>query len=183
MPGAPIELTVDQQKLAAVARVLKSEADGKKLRRDLMRELKATAAAPIAQAKAGILATPSRGLSNSSSELSLSRGLSSGASLRSTVAQSIKPVSRLSGTRTGVSIRQPKTPQLRGFKTAGRRFNRESFRRPVFGTARYVVQIGNPEWFDRPMQDAKPDFKADVLRVVQELSDTLAARCNAAARQ
>lgn len=170
MAGAPIELTIDQQGLINVARVLKSEADGKTLRRELVRTLKATAVAPIGKAKSEILATPSKGLTQ-------------GQSLRSTVAASIKPVSRLTGQRAGVSIRQARTPELRNFKMAGRRFNRGDFRRPVFGTARYVVQSGNKEWFDRPMQDAKPDFKDDVLRVVQELADTLAARARVAARQ
>lgn len=170
MASAPIELSVDQQALADVARVLKSEADGKTLRRELIKTLKATAAGPIGKAKSEMLSTPSRGLGQ-------------GASLRSTVAGSIKPVSRLSGQATGVSIRQARTPQLRNFKMAGRRFNRGEFRRPVFGTDRYVVQAGNLEWFDRPMQDAKPDFKNDVTRVVQELADTLAARARAAARQ
>lgn len=170
MAGAPIELTIDQQALAMVARVLKSEADGKTLRRNLIRELKAAAEAPIGKARSEMLATPSRGLGQ-------------GASLRSTVAKSIKPVSRLSGRTTGVSIRQARTPELRNFKMAGRRFNRGEFRRPVFGTDRFVVQSGNLEWFDRPMQDAKPDFKDDVLRVVQELADTLAARARVAARQ
>lgn len=163
-------MTVDQANLAAVARVLKSEADGKTLKRDLMKALKSTAAAPIGQARAEMLATPSK---------DLGRGMS----LRSTVANSIKPQSRLSGGMTGVSIRQARTPQLRNFKMAGRRFNRGDFRRPVFGTDRYVVQAGNREWFDRPMQDAKPEFKADVLRVVQDLTDTLAARASVAARQ
>lgn len=170
MAGAPIELTIDQQGLAMVARVLKSEADGKALRRDLIRTLKATAEAPISKARSEMLATPSRGLTQ-------------GQSLRATVAKSIKPVSRLSGQATGVSIRQARTPELRNFKMAGRRFNRGDFRHPVFGTDRYVVQSGNLEWFDRPMQDAKPEFKADVLRVVQDLADTLAARARVAARQ
>lgn len=170
MASGPFELTVDQQALVAVSRVLKSEADGKTLRRELIRTLKATAEAPIDRAKSEMLATPSQGLTQ-------------GQSLRSAVANSIKPVSRLSGQRAGVSIRQAQTPNLRNFKMAGRRFNRGNFRRPVFGTTRYVVQAGNVEWFDRPMQDAQPEFKADVLRVVQDLADTLAARARVAARQ
>lgn len=170
MAPGPIELTVDQANLAAVARVLKDEADGKTLRRDLMRELKATAAAPIADAKSGILATPSK-------------GLHSGQSIRSEIARTVKPTARLSGRTTGVSIRQSSTGNVRDFKMAGRRFNRGNFRHPVFGTARYIVQPGNKDWFDRPMQAAKPDFKADVLRVVQDLADTLAQRARAAARQ
>ncbi len=168
MAGAPLDLTVDQANMAAVARALKGEADGKLLRRELVRSLKATTAGPIGEAKAEMLSTPSR-------------GLTSGQSLRSTVANSIKPVSRLSGASTGVSIRQTRTPELRNFKMAGRRFNRASFRRRVFGSEGFVVQVGNPRWFDDAMQDAKPEFKADVVRVVQELADTLAQRARAAA--
>lgn len=168
---APLELSIDQRGLVDVARVLKSEADGKFLRRELIKALKATAGAPIAQAKSGILSAPSRGLHG-------------GQSLRAEVARTIKPVTRLSGRMTGVSIRQAGTPNLRNFKMAGRRFNRGYFRHPVFGnTEVWVGQTGKPEWFDGPMRNAAPDFKDDVLRVVQELADTLAARARAAARQ
>lgn len=167
---APVELTVDQDSLVAVARVLKSEADGKFLKRELTKALKATAERPIAEAKSEILATPSKGLHG-------------GTSLRAEVARSLKPISRFSGQRAGVSIRQSTTPNLRNFKMAGRRFNRGNFRHPVFGTATYVDQAGNREWFDRPMQDAKPEFRDDVLRVVQDLADTLAARARVAAKK
>lgn len=168
--AGPFELTLDQRGLVEVARVLKGEADGKTLRRNLIRELKSTADRPIAKAKAEILATPSRGLTQ-------------GQSLRAEVARTIKPVSRLTGQRTGVSIRQAQTPNLRNFKMAGRRFNRGTFRHRVFGSDVFVDQQGNLDWFDRPMQEAKPEFKADVLRVVQGLADTLAARARAAARK
>lgn len=166
----PVELTADQRALADVAGILRDESDGKTLRRDLNRALKAAAEAPIQRAKEGIMSVPSKGLTQ-------------GQPLRSTVAASIKPISRLSGTSTGVSIRQTRTPGLRGFQVAGRKFNRASFRHRVFGTDRWVEQntFGNA-WFDRPMQDAAPDFKAEVLRVVQDLADTLAARARSAGR-
>ena len=163
----PVELSIDQRRLAVAAKALASEVDGKTLKRNLHKTLKATAEAPIAAAKASILATPSQGLTESQP-------------LRAEIARSIKPVSRLSGRTAGVSIRQSQTPNVRGFKMAGRRFNHGSFRRPVFGKA-WVVQAGHPEWFDRPMQDAQPEFKADVLRVVQDLAHLLAERARASA--
>lgn len=162
MPGQ-VELTIEQQNMTALARALKSEADGKLLRRDLLRALRATADTPVSEAKARIRATPTRGLRN-------------GVSLRNEVANSIKPVARLSGQMTGVSIRQSGTSQLRQFKMAGRRFNRGSFRRPVFGTARYVVQQGNKGWFDDPMKDAGPEAKEAVLGVIVDMSERIARR-------
>lgn len=169
MPTASLALTVEQDALAQVGRILKDEADGKSLRRDLVRELKATTDHPIARAQAGIRSTPSKGITQ-------------GMPLRQTVAASIKPVVRLAGKQTGVSIRQARTTNLRGFKSAGRRFNRANFRHPVFGDmSTWVVQGGNHEWFDRPMQAARPEAKAAVVRAVDGLAQTLAAR--AAARQ
>lgn len=165
MTPPPVALTVEQEALRAVARVLRDEADGKELRRLLVRELKVTANRPMAQAKSSILSTPSQGLTQ-------------GQSLRSTVAASLKPVVRLSGNQTGVSIRQTRTPGLRGFRLAGRKFNRPQFRHPAYGGP-WVVQRGNPEWFDRPMQAAKPEAKKDVIRVVQNLSIVIEQRVRA----
>lgn len=162
----PVELSVDQQALRAVARILKDEADGKYLRRELVKRLKMSTVGPIAAAQAEIRSSPSRGLTE-------------GQPLRATVAASLKPVVRLSGSQTGVSIRQTRTPGLRGFDMAGRRFNRQQFRHPVYGR-KWVVQRGNPEWFDRPMQDAKPEWRDDVLMVVKNLAATIAERARAA---
>lgn len=161
----PVELTVDQQALRNVAQVLKSEADGKTLRRELIARLKVTTRPAISAAQQGIRSAPSQGLSQ-------------GQSLRATVAASIKPVVRLSGNQTGVSIRQSGTPGLRGFKMAGRRYNRAQFRHPVYGRA-WALQRGKPEWFDRPMQAAKPEFRDDVVMVVKNLAATLAERARA----
>jgi hypothetical protein len=166
MPPPPVVLTVEQDALRAVARVLKDEADGKELRKELTRTLRATANRPIEQAKSSILAGPSKGLTQ-------------GQSLRSTVASSIKPVVRLSGNQTGVSIRQTRTPGLRGFRLAGRKFNRPQFRHPVYGGSAWVVQQGNPEWFDKPMQAARPEAKKDVMRAVQNLSIVIEQRVRA----
>lgn len=166
----PVELTVDQQALRDLARVLKDEADGKLLRRELTKALRKTADAPIGAAKAEALKIPSVGTSH-------------GQPLRQSVASSLKPVVRLSGKTTGVSIRQTRTPGLRGFALAGRKFNRPTFRHKVYGREVWVDQktFGN-QWFDRPMQASIPDATADVSRVVQDLADTLAARARAATR-
>lgn len=166
--SSPLALSVDQRALADVAKLLKNEADGKLLRRELSKALRSAADRPIAKAKSEIMAAPSRGLTTSQP-------------LRSTVARSIKPSVRLSGRQTGVSIRQSATPNLRGFRNAGRKFNRASFRHPVHGNRQvWVTQRTHAAgWFDRPMRDSQPEFKAEVLRVVQDLADTLAARAAA----
>lgn len=163
--SAPFELTIDQQAMKNVASALKSEADGQLLRRELIKRLKMSTRPAISQAQAGIRSAPSHGLTQ-------------GQSLRATVATSIKPVVRLSGKQTGVSIRQTGTPGLRGFKMAGRRFNRAQFRHPVYGRA-WALQRGKPEWFDRPMQASKPEWEADVQAVIRNLAATIAARARA----
>lgn len=165
----PIELTLEQQALVAVSRALKSEADGKYLRKELVRQLRVTAAPPIRDAKAAILATPSH-------------GNTIGPSIRQEIAKRIKPVVRTSGTLTGVSIRVSKTTNVRGFTMAARRFNRPQFRRQVYGRGVWVVQRGNPQWFDEAVQGHRQEFHDDVVAVVQRLADELAIRAQAAAR-
>lgn len=162
MPASPLQLSVDQQSMANVAKAMRSEADGKELRKQLLRALKAEAAPVVTALKASINSAPSQ-------------GLSAGGSLRTAVAASVKPVVRLSGKATGVAIRQTGTPNLRGFNLAGRRFNDRSFRRRVYGKA-WVTQTGAPRWFDNEAAKHREEFRRDVLAAVQAVADVLAQR-------
>lgn len=166
----PVELTVDQRALVEVARVLRTQADGKELRKGLVKGLRASAEPAIREAKASILAAPSQ-------------GRTVGAPIRQEIAKRIKPVVRTSGSRTGVSIRVGKTSNVRGFNQAARQFNKPQFRHRVYGGDRWVVQRGKPGWFDDPMQARKPEFRDDVVAVVQRMADELAIRAQAAARR
>lgn len=167
---APLVLSVDQRALADVARLLRSETDGKTLRKELVKTLRATAEPAIRDAKASIQAMPSHGLSQ-------------GVPLRQEIAKRIKPVVRTSGARTGVSIRVGRTPNVRGFTHAARRLNKPQFRHKVYGRDVWVVQRGKPGWFDDPIQARKPEFRDDVIAVVQRLAHELAIRAQAAARR
>lgn len=167
MAGAqnqPLQLSVEQSDLQAVAKILRSEADGKELRKMLVRDLRQTAQPAVAALKSNIQAAPSKGLPHTE-----------GPPLRQAIARQVKPVIRLSGKQTGVSIQAKKTPNVRGFSAAPQRFNRPSFRHKVYGGP-WVTQVGSPRWFDNEVRDRRDNFRDDVIGVVQGLADLLAAR-------
>lgn len=190
--GTPlIELSVDQQALRDVARLLKDEADGKDLRRELTKGLRLAVDKPVKEAQSNILAAPSKG--------------HAGVPLRQSVARSVKPQVSLAGNQVGVKVRQRKTPDVRGFDTAGRQFNKGVFRHPVFdhppapqtaqarrrtrrrrelgsygADKRWTRQTtGSTGWFDKPMLAHREPVKDAVLKIVQDLADTIAARIKA----
>ena len=156
MAYPPIELTSDQRQIIAAAKALKAEADGKILRRELLKELKATTTPLISDLKAAALSIPSSG------------GSAGGQALRPAIAASLKPTVRLSGQGTGVKIRASKTPQVRGFSLAGRRMNKASFRRQVFGRGVWVEQTGKPGWFDDTTKGRNDDIRRDVLKAIDD---------------
>lgn len=157
---SPVDLTIDQRELQAAAKACKSMADGKELRKELMRNLKRATAPLVVDLKASI-STASTG--------------SSSPSITSAIAQSIKPAVRLSGENTGVSVRAG-TINVRGFKQAARRFNRGSWRHPVYGGPGFAEQVGRPNWFDGITKARKDDAKRAVLAAMEQMSKTLANR-------
>jgi hypothetical protein len=163
MPARPLELTVDQQQLAAIAKAMKADTAAKDLRRELLRNLKAAAAPAVKDAKSAIASMPSQGLTQ-------------GESLRQGIARQIKPVVRLTGQRTGVTIQVGRTPNLRGFGMAGQRTNRKSFRHRVYGRQVWVAQNGKYMWFDATMGSHRAEFRTSVLDAVQAMADQMAAR-------
>lgn len=159
----PIELSSDQRSIVAAGRAIKLEADGKILRRELLKELKATTTPLISDLKAAALAIPSTGTHE-------------GAALRPAIAASLKPTVRLSGQGTGVKIRASKTPQVRGFSLAARRMNKQSFRRRVFGGDTWVEQTGQPGWFDDTTKNRSDDIRRDVLKAIDDTVRMIAQR-------
>lgn len=166
-PGSargPVELSIDQRQVASLAKLLKSEADGKELRRALIRELKSATSPLVADLKSEALSIPSQGLAHRE-----------GAPLRASIAKAIKAQARLSGKDTGVAVRAGATPNVRGFRYAARRLNRPSFRHPVYGRA-WVTQVGKPRWFDEQTRARRDPITRDVKAVVAAMSDRLASR-------
>lgn len=160
-----IELNVDQSALAEAAAALKSEADGKGLRRDLLRELKATTTPLVSDLKSAAQSIPSSGLAQNQ-----------GQPLRQAIAASIVPQVRLSGKNTGVAVRAKSTPHVRGFRWAARRMNRDSFRHRVYGRDVWVEQRGKPGWFDDTTKARRDDLKRAVLDAVEDMAKRIANR-------
>jgi hypothetical protein len=129
----------DSGDLKAISRALRQHADGKELRKQLVRELRSEIAPMVAQVKAAWRSAPSRG-----------RRGRAGPSLRSLLARATSGQVRLTGKEAGVRIR-----------TDGRRFptgmralptyaegTKPRWRHPVFGDrTNWVPQAPFPRFF------------------------------------
>lgn len=147
-----IELSADTQALQALAKKLGAEADGKKLRRDLAKEMRGALAPAVAEAKSGILSMSSGGLPHD------------GPPLRAAIARQIRAEARLSGRATGARVRAKKKSLPREFKNAPKRTNsRKGWRRRIYGRDVWVQQKGEPGWFDDPMKRHRREYRAAVL--------------------
>ncbi len=164
MAGGGLDLSFEQNELQAAARACKEQADGKDLRKALLRNLKAATAPLVVDLKAAI-GTASTGASSPS--------------ITQAIARTIKPTVRLSGQNTGVGVRAG-TTTVRGFKQAARRFNRPSFRHPVFGGPGYSEQVGKPGWFDDTTKSRQDEAKRAVLAAMAETTQVLANRSRGA---
>jgi hypothetical protein len=161
----PVELSVDQQRLQEVARALKQEADGKALRRDLLKTLKAVTEATKQEAHSNLMGIASAGLSE-------------GAPLRSAVASQMKAEARLSGRRTGVGLKVRRKGMPRGFANAPKALNTpKGWRHRVYGRDVWVQQIAVPnEWFDRAARAHQEQAQAGVMEVMEDMAARIAAR-------
>lgn len=138
---------------------MKAEADGKRLRRDLLRNMRAPTSSTVTDLKASIREA----------------GTGSGSPpITQAIASVIKPSVRLSGRNTGVSIRAGKTSNVRGFNQAARRFNRPSFRHRVFGSDTWVEQVGKPGWFDDTTRAHRVEIRTGVFAAVEQMKRRIA---------
>lgn len=166
MPGgSPVDLSIDQQALQALAKALSAEADGKKLRRDLSKELRATLQPAISEIKSGLMSLGHGGLPTG------------GEPLRSAAGKRIVAEARLSGKATGARIRAKRTEATRNFRHAPKRLNSDKgWRRRVFGSDHWVVQRGKPGFFDDPIKDRKAELRAAVLKAMNDAAARIAGR-------
>ena len=158
-------ITIDQEAIKAVGAALKSETDGKQLRRDLLKEIRVEARPVVAGLKSAALSMPSSGLNQ-------------GVPLRSAIAAGIVPQTRLGGRDPGVAIRAKTTPGVRKFKLAARRTNAASWRHRVYGGSAWVEQTGDPGWFDRTTPQHHEHLRDGVMRAVHDMARRVASRSN-----
>lgn len=151
---------VDQRDLKRLVVALRREADGKELRRDLVRGLRSAVAPAAAAARTSILSMPVRGAADRE-----------GVSLRAAVAAGVKVEIRTTG-RAGVFVVARSNGMPRKFRTAPKRLNARGWRHPVHGTKKWVTQVGKPGWFDDTLKHAKPGAN----RAAGEALDDVAKR-------
>lgn len=151
---------VDRTDMRLLLRALRDEADGKEMRRDLVRGLRVAVEPAAAAARASILSMGVHGRSHPTP------------GLRASVARATKVSVRTGRNRPGVVVRVKKTKTVRGFDNAPKRLNsKKGWRHPVPVPRRerealeaaglpvepaWVTQMGKPGWFDEPMKAAAP---------------------------
>ena len=160
-----IELSTDQQALQSLGRALRAEADGKALRRDLARQLRAALQPATAQVRSGLMGMATAGVPVV------------GAPLRTTVLRQLKAEARLSGRATGARLRIKKKGMPRGFTNAPKRLNStKGWRHPVRGGDTWVKQLGAPEYFDRPLRRHRGEYRDAVLAAMNDTARRITRR-------
>jgi hypothetical protein len=168
-----IDVTRGVDSLKDLGKALKKEADGKAMRRDLIKRLKVPLAPAVAEIKSGLMSMGSSGPP--------AKGAAK-TSLRAQVARKIRPEVKLSGFRAGVRVKASKTPAIRGFANAPKRLNSpKGWRRPVYGNRQvWVVQYGQPGYFDDPLLHRRDEFRTAVVAAMGETADRIASNAKRA---
>jgi hypothetical protein len=160
-----ISVLVDSYDLKKLVAVLRTEENGKLLRRDLAKNIRRALAPAVREAKAGIMAMASAGIP------------AEGEPLRAAIARQVKAEARLSGRSAGARVKAKKRGMPRGFVNAPKRTNRaKGWRHPVHGRDVWVHQIGRPDWFDGPMQRNKGEYRRAVIHAMGETARRISRR-------
>lgn len=161
-----VALSLKADDLERFAKVLRQHADGKELRKELAANLR-KASVPIRdEARSAILSMSSHGLPHEDGE-----------PIRQAIAKRIVVETRLTGRSTGVKIKAKRKGMPRGFEHAPKRFNRQSFRHPVFQREGrdpvWVEQVGKPFWFDDVMRDGRDNWSRGVHAAMEITADRI----------
>lgn len=158
-----IELAVDQTKLVKLSKLMRAEYNSKRLKLDLIAEFKEIVGPGISAVQSKLRAMPHETARETSPALG------------SYLAERVKLSVRLAGASAGVKIRIAQTPNLRGFKLAGRRLNRVSWRHRVFGSDYWVEQTSPiPNYFDETLMSYKAEYNEAVLAACRRMAFRIA---------
>lgn len=174
MAKPPVELTVDQHRLVRLRQAMAREADGKALRKDLIRDLRSAATPGVPKLQAAVRALP---------DVS---PVEYRPRLRESVAKQIRVQASLSGKNPGIKFRVGGTTQIRGFRLAARRLNNPAgWRHPVFGEAAngqatrpWVRQVGNngDRWFEPTILRDSAQYRDAVRAAIETMARRIASR-------
>lgn len=154
----------DRASFDRVTRALEDERDGKKLKAQLVSDLEDIVQPAVEEARSNVMAYQTGGLPHE------------GEPLRSAVAAGVSSYVRL-GDHPVVGIEASKTGMPRKFANAPKRLNeRRGWRHPVYGTGKWVTQLGAPGWFDDPIQRRMEKYKKAVQKALQDVADRISRK-------
>lgn len=160
-----LEVSIDTNPVRVVGKALRAEADGKQLRKDLVSDLKQAVAPAVSAVQGKLQAIPH------------TSAVSSSPAMGSYLASRVKTQVKLSGRSSGVKVRIPKTPKLRGFTFAARRLNRTHWRHRVYGKDIWVEQTSPiPGYFDETLKSQQRVYRAAVIEALEKMARRIAAR-------
>jgi hypothetical protein len=165
-----MSVTVTSDDLVHLAKILKEEEDGKKLRKELSAALRKASEPARDAARAAILSMDSGGLGRE------------GESLRQAIADRITTEARLSGQSTGARVKARKLKT--GFINAPKRTSANKFRHPVFRRFTrngdlinvWVDQVGKPRWFPDAMKSKAEEWRKGVLEAMNSMAERIARK-------
>ena len=162
---APLEVKVNAADLRLIGARLRTEAGGKELRKDLIKELRLAVEPGVSAVQGKLRSIPH----NTAAEPSPAMG--------SYLASKVRTQVRLSGASAGVAVRIPQTPELRGFAKAARYLNRASWRHRVYGRNTWVTQQSPiPGYFDDTLAEGKPRYRTAVYDALRRMTRRLAGK-------
>jgi len=154
----------DKASFERVILALESESDGKKLEAELVQNLRDILEPAVAEAKSAVMAVSSGGIPHA------------GTPLGSAVAAGVDTYVRL-GKNPMVGIEAKNTGMPRGFKNAPKRLDsRKGWRHPVFGTDKWVLQMGAPGWFEDAITKRQDKYRKAVEQALQHVADRIARK-------
>lgn len=156
------EIQPDQKRFVRVSRALREEADGAIIAR-AVEDLRAAASPAVGLVRSAI-ASSGGGLPHA------------GESIRAAIAAGVHESVNIRKRSGRVSVLAMKTGMPRKFKNAPKRFNEPSFRRRVYGSNRWVVQVGAPGWFDDTLQANPEKYRPAVRRALEDTADNIARK-------
>lgn len=152
--------------LPVLAKAMRAEADGKQLRKELIAEMRTALAPGVSAVQSKLRAIPRSATDTASPALGIY------------LASRVRTQVRLSGKSAGVKIRIPQTPQLRGFRFAARRLNRDAWRHPVFGNRENWVEQQSPiqGFFDDTLRPDRAKMRGAVIHAMNKMAFRIAHR-------
>lgn len=170
----PVSLNIDQHQLVRLRQAMAREADGKALRKDLIKDLRSAALPGVPKLQAAVRELPDV------------NPVQYQPRLRESVAKATKVAVALGGRYPGVKFSVAGAPKVRGFRMAGRRLNKpEGWKHPVFGEASggkaerpWVVQVGNTgeRWFEPTILRDRDQYREAVRKAIDAMARRIASK-------